>query len=171
MWMASAEEISVESFAELRGFPGSESFVPEDADGALLINDSERQSPNPAISIPLSLLFAGGTSGARGGRYLFRVGLWTPSTERDEFLSWYEKEHLPMLLECAAWGGCRFVEAPSPEGCQFYALHQLVEKSALESNERRASRATPWFYKLKRHDWFDAGFTRQLYVRTEGGTQ
>lgn len=168
MWMMSGEKVGAESFARIRELPGSDSFVAEDGQ-AVLINDGKAQTQVPAEAVPLTPLFAGGTTGTPGGPFLFRVGLWTPSADRDELLSWYEAEHLPMLLECVAWGGCRFVEAPAKDGCQFYALHQLVDKSALESDERRASRATPWFYRLKRHDWFDAAFTRQLYLR-KGGT-
>lgn len=114
---------------------------------------------------PVQPLFAGGRVGDAGGPWLFRVGLWTPHEQREEFLAWYEQEHLPMLLECASWDGCRFIEAPDAEGCQFFALHQLADRAALDSAERARSRSTPWFRKLKHYDWFDEPFTRTLYRR------
>jgi hypothetical protein len=99
------------------------------------------------------------------GEWLFRVGLWVPREHRDEFLSWYEQEHLPILLECAAWDGCRFVEVPNATGCQFFALHQLADRAALASAERARSRATRWFADLKQFAWFDEPFSRVLYRR------
>jgi hypothetical protein len=45
------------------------------------------------------------------------------------------------------------------------ALHQLADRAALSSPERSRSRATPWFLRLARHDWFDGPFTRTLYRR------
>ena len=112
-----------------------------------------------------TVLFDGGHHGPEAGEWLFCVGLWVPDQARSEFLAWYRDEHLPILLECASWDGCRFVEVAAPSGCQFYALHQLAERAALGSAERARSRATPWFHRLKAHAWFDEPFTRVLYRR------
>jgi hypothetical protein len=118
-------------------------------------------------STPVKLLFDGGTHGPRAGPWLFKVGLSVPAEQRDEFLDWYEHEHLPLLLECPTWDGCRFVEAAAVSGCQFFALHQLGSRAALDSPQRARSRATPWFWRLKRFGWFDEAFTRTLYERVE----
>lgn len=121
---------------------------------------------NPAWTCtPVQPLFQGGRCGAAAGPWLFRVGLWVPAAQRAEFLAWYEQEHLPILLECATWDGCRFVEAACAEGCRFHALHQLADEAALRSAERARSRATPWFLRLKQYAWFDAPFTRSLWQR------
>lgn len=114
---------------------------------------------------PIERLFTGGRFGPDAGSWLFAVGLRVPHEHRDEFLSWYAEEHLPILLECSTWEGCRFVEAPDPSACRFIALHQLADRAALSSPERARSRATPWFMRLARHDWFDGPFTRNLYRR------
>lgn len=114
---------------------------------------------------PVELLFSGGRYGSAAGEWLFCVGFWVPREQRTEFLFWYEREHLAILLECAAWDGCRFVEAPDATGCRFVALHQLGDPAALSSPERARSRATPGFMRLKRFDWFDEPFTRVLYRR------
>ncbi len=74
-------------------------------------------------------------------------------------------EHLPILLECPVWDGCRFVEQKIDKGCQFYAMHQLADKAALDSAERKRSRSTPWFKRLSVHPWFDGAFTRTLCKR------
>jgi hypothetical protein len=115
----------------------------------------------------VQLLFSSGRFGHEGGEWLLHVGLWTPSAYREEFCAWYSIEHLPILLECPAWDGCRFVEQHVADGCQFYALHQLADRSALESGQRAFSRSTAWFKRLKAHAWFDEAFTRTLYRRLE----
>lgn len=116
---------------------------------------------------PVRLLFDGGRHGASAGSWLFCVGLAVPTAQRDDFLDWYEHEHLPILLECPTWDGCRFVEAPAAQGCQFFALHQLAARAALDSPERARSRATPGFWRLKQFGWFDEAFTRTLYERVD----
>ena len=143
---------------------GSELFVRDDGQGSIIISDSGTPSGQPSEKA-VTVLFAGGHHGSEGGDWLFLVGLWTPVDFRDEFLAWYKIEHLPILLENAQWDGCRFVEQKANDGCQFHAMHQLSDRAALDSAERKRSRATPWFRRLAQHDWFDGAFTRTLYRR------
>jgi hypothetical protein len=53
-----------------------------------------------------------------------------------EFLDWYRNEHLPILLECPTWNGCRFVESPVLEGHQFYAY--ISSKTGARWNRKNA---------------------------------
>jgi hypothetical protein len=152
--------------AFVRTHRGAEVFVETDGDRSLAIVAAAADAPGWTVT-PVELLFSQGLTGAQAGEWLFCVGLWVPSENRDDFLKWYEREHLPILLECATWDGCRFVEAPVPRGCQFYSLHQLADREALTSPQRARSRDTPWFHRLKRYDWFDESFTRTLYRRLE----
>lgn len=143
-----------------------EIYVGDKGDGFLLLSSSPPSGSARSVSRELRPLFSGGRYGEAGGPWLFCVGLAVPSADRDEFLSWYEEEHLPMLLECEQWDGCRFVESPASIGCQFFALHQLKDRAALDSEARARSRSTDWFKALAReHSWFDGPFTRNLYVR------
>lgn len=144
-----------------------EAYVRVDGAGALLLYADAPPARSTGIAIPVEMLFARGTCGPQAGDHLFRVGLQVPREQRDEFLAWYETEHLPILLGCAQWKGCRFVEAKRDDGCQFFALHQLASPAALDSPERQASRATPWFRRLAQQAWFDAPFTRVLYRRID----
>lgn len=153
--------------AELEALSGQgklERFTRVDGDGALAIAN-ESGSPSTANGRPVTQLFSGGTYGAAAGPFLFHVALWTPHDFRTEFLAWYECEHLPMLLEADGWDGCRFVEERVNEGCLFHALHQLADRSPLDSDARKRSRATPWFGRLANNSWFDKGFKRALYRR------
>ena len=144
--------------------PGSEPFVRDDGKGSVVIAKAGTPSGVPAEK-SVTVLFTGGHYGPAGGDWLFLVGLWTPAEFREEFLAWYKIEHLPILLENPQWDGCRFVEQNVAEGCQFHAMHQLSDKAALDSNERKRSRATPWFRRLAQQSWFDGAFTRNLYRR------
>ena len=130
-----------------------------DGTHAIEITDDPAQASGEAMR----LLFSSGRFGRAGGEWLFHVGLWTPAEFREEFLAWYRMEHVPILLECPVWNGCRFVEQPIENGCQFYGLHQLSDRSALESEQRAFSRTTAWFRRFKKHDWFDEPFVRTLY--------
>ena len=153
---------SKDEFAAARG-SGTEIYVADQGSGGLAIQAEATPARPDATAV--RILFSSGRYGREGGEWLFHVGLWTPSDFREEFLAWYSIEHLPVLLECPAWDGCRFVEQQVADGCQFYALHQLADRSALDSEQRKASRDTAWFKRLKAHDWFDEAFVRTLYRR------
>jgi hypothetical protein len=143
----------------------AEIFIREDHTGSVVVGD-DRLPPYPArVERRVRLLFSGGRHGPSAGGWLFYVGLWAPDDYRDEFLAWYKLEHLPILLEDAEWDGCRFVEEKVARGAQFHALHQLADKTALDSPARKHSRSTPWFKRLAGNDWFDGPFTRTLCRR------
>lgn len=144
--------------------PGSELFLRDDGKGSVVVCESGLP-PGQPVEKSVSVLFTGGQYGNDGGEWLFLVGLWTPDDFRDEFLAWYKIEHMPILLENPLWDGCRFVEQKVADGCQFYAMHQLSDKAALDSAERKRSRATPWFKRLANQSWFDGAFTRILCRR------
>jgi hypothetical protein len=141
-----------------------EAYVAVEAEGGFGICATSDALASPAKR-EVNVLFSGGTSGVAAGPYLFVVGLAVPADYREEFLAWYEHEHLPMLLEEPGWEGCRFVEEPVEQGLLFHALHQLSDRKALDSDARKRSRATPWFQRLAQNAWFDTGFARTLYER------
>ena len=146
----------------------AEAFVRDDGRGSLVVCGSdEAKAPGTPVERRMELLFTGGRYGSAGGDWLLYVGLWTPQEFRNEFLGWYRHEHLPILLENPFWDGCRFVEQKVGEGCQFYAMHQLSEKGAHDSTERKRSRSTAWFKRLSVHPWFDGAFTRTLCKRVQ----
>jgi hypothetical protein len=71
-----------------------------------------------------------------------------------------------MLLECPEWQGFQLLETSVATGCQLYVLHRLASRVALDSEQRKRSRATPWFRRLARNYWFDGPFERVLAHRT-----
>ncbi len=147
----------------LRSAPSFEGFVGDEEDRGLGIGAPSGGRPSGAREV--SVLFTGGTYGAAAGPHLFHVALHVPNEFREDFLSWYKDEHLPMLLEAPGWDGCRFIEEPVAKDFLFHALHQLSDRTALDSDARKRSRSTPWFQRLAQNAWFDKGFVRALYAR------
>jgi hypothetical protein len=78
-----------------------------------------------------------------------------------EFDAWFQYEHMPMLLEEPTWYGCELFRSLGPSCYEFAALHNL-EPQALTSDARNRSVDTPWWHRLKQHEWFDQGFIRML---------
>ncbi|MBC7437104.1 MAG: hypothetical protein H7332_13685 [Bdellovibrionales bacterium] len=81
-----------------------------------------------------------------------------------EFDHWYDDEHMPILLGCKAWLGCRRFRLPGthPQGWTHMALHDLADVSAIASPEREAARATAWRERLSANGWFKGDY-RVLY--------
>jgi hypothetical protein len=78
-----------------------------------------------------------------------------------EFDAWFQYEHMPMLLEEPTWYGCELYRALGASCFTFAALHNL-EPQALKSDARNRSVDTPWWHRLKQHEWFDKQFIRTL---------
>lgn len=155
---------SISSFK--RRFPDQvEIYQGVDVPGYLALGPDDRDAAAESGARQFEVKLARGRFGWQAGPYLFRVGIWTPAEFHDELVKWYEVDHFPILLECAEWHGGRLVEEQVADGCQFYALHNLASPAALESNARRRSRATEWFQRLARNEWFDKKFVRALYHR------
>ena len=88
--------------------------------------------------------------------FAYPVFFPVPPEREAEFDSWYETEHLPILLRCPYWPMCRRfkVTDPGPEAPTHIALHYLTDLRALESDERTQARTTPWRDRLAREPWF-----------------
>jgi len=84
-----------------------------------------------------------------------------PAEHVYEFDAWFQHEHMPMLLEEPTWYSCDLYRALGASSYEFAAIHHL-ERQALTSPARDRSVDTPWWHRLKQHDWFDKGFVRLL---------
>lgn len=143
---------------------GPECLVRDDKTGGLIVCQAG-EAPEGVQEKRVTPLFSGGRTDAASGAWVFYVGLWTPRDWRSEFCAWYQREHGEILLECPEWEGFQFLEGEAHEGCQFYVLHRLSDRKALDSEWRRLSRSTPWFRRLAKNKWFDKPFERVLYRR------
>lgn len=151
-----------------RATGAAECLVREDKAGSFILCQGG-EAPDGVLERRLTPLSSGGRFGPDAGSWVFRVGIWTPEDWRTEFCAWYQIDHAPILLECPVWDGYQLFETAAAQGCQFYVLHHLSDRAALDSEERRRSRATPWFKRLARNEWFDGPFERVLSRRMEHG--
>lgn len=142
----------------------TECFLREDKQGSFVVCE-RGTAPNGVVERRLRRLFSAGRTEPTAGPWIFSVGIWTPADWREEICAWYQCEHGPMLLQCPSWKGFQFLETAAPRGCQFYVLHRLASRTALDSEARQRSRATPWFHRLAQNKWFDQGFERVLCRR------
>lgn len=142
-----------------------ECLVRDDRRGSLIVCE-KGQPPSGVEEKQVTQLFSGGRVVSDAGGWVFFVGLWVPKDWRSELYAWYKCEHGPILLECPDWEGFQFFEGNSDCGCQFYVLHRLSDRRALDSDWRKLSRSTPWFRRLSRNKWFDKPFQRVLYRKS-----
>jgi hypothetical protein len=147
------------------GVNGSaECLLRDDGKGSIIVCEQGR-APRHVTEMRLAPLHSAGRCGPEAGPWIFCVGIWTPEDWREELCAWYQYEHGPMLLECPEWQGFRLFETSAARGCQFYVLHRLASRSALDSEQRKRSRTTPWFRRFAKHAWFDIAFERVLCHR------
>lgn len=99
---------------------------------------------------------ADGPTAALGAPVLYAVAFTVPEQDAAEFDAWNEQDHVPLLMQCPDWLQVRRFEVLNgePEGFTRLTLHYLRDKSALQSKEREAARATEWRKRLAERPWF-----------------
>jgi hypothetical protein len=142
----------------------AECLLRDDGQGSVILCE-HGDAPKNTVEKRLTPVFASGRNDPEAGPWMFMVGIRAPAEFREELCAWYLHEHGPILLECRQWRGFQCLEAHAAQGIQFYVLHRLAERSALDSEQRQRSRSTPWFHRLARYDWFDQAFERVLLRR------
>ncbi|MBB5048321.1 hypothetical protein HNR60_003084 [Rhodopseudomonas rhenobacensis] len=103
---------------------------------------------------------APGVAAALDAPILYSVCFNVPAEAAAEFDSWYETEHIPLLMECPDWLMVRrmLVTDGVPEIYTHMALHYLADAKALQSPARENARATEWRKRLAEQDWFQASY-------------
>ena len=93
--------------------------------------------------------------------HLYSVFFAVPNERQPEFNDWYERDHVPALLECKEWlmvRRFRILEG-EPGNWSHLALHYLADANALSSPERERARASPWRARLAEESWFNAKYS------------
>jgi hypothetical protein len=87
---------------------------------------------------------------------LYAVLFDVPSPRLQAFDSWYEDEHVPMLLEDPRWLGVRRFDIfdGAPASFNRLALHYLSTRDVLHSDTRKRARETPRRARLAEEAWF-----------------
>lgn len=70
---------------------------------------------------------------------------WTPAPGKEaDFNSWYDEEHIPLLMRVPGWLRIRRYSLLEGNGPGYLALHDLASESSLETPEYQAATTTPW---------------------------
>jgi len=93
--------------------------------------------------------------------FLYAVWFTVPDDRLQDFDDWYEKDHIPLLMECDDWLMVRRFKVISgePQPYNRLALHYLRDASALDAPARAKARATPWRARLAAESWFKGEYT------------
>lgn len=108
-----------------------------------------------------------GTPAPETAPLLYPVFFSVPPERQKELEAWYDREHIPILMEEPQWRACvryRIREAAGGERTHL-ALHYLESSEALRSPVRDRARQTPWRRKLAAEPWFQGLYS--LYERIE----
>lgn len=125
----------------------------EDGNEGCAYFDTRRQRPRvPAGASLVKLQCMQEVRGAAHGHYApwhYVVATDVLAAQEDDFNAWYEREHLPGLAAVpgnAHAARYRVIEGAGP---RYHACYDLTERSAFNSPEWLAVRATPWSSRVR----------------------
>ncbi len=100
--------------------------------------------------------------------FLYSVLFRVPADEYGDFNNWYEKDHVPTLMECEDWLMVRRFDVfdGHPENFTHLALHHLRDLSALDSDARAKARASDWRALLADRTWFKGTYRTFRHMRS-----
>lgn len=103
----------------------------------------------------------GRTTDALDAPYVYAVFFDVPAEWDDDFNAWYEKDHIPLLMECDQWLMVRRfrIADGEPKSWTHLALHYIADPGALRSPARERARATPWRARLAKETWFSPAYS------------
>ncbi len=113
--------------------------------------------PRPGVSVGVTLVRlqrlddVAGAACRRDAPWHYVVATDVLPEHDDDFNAWYRDEHLPGLAAVpgTVWAARhRVVEGPGP---RYHACYDLAERSAFNSPEWLAVRATPWSARIRPH--------------------
>jgi hypothetical protein len=88
--------------------------------------------------------------------WLMPISFDVPHEEIAELESWYDTEHVPMLLTCPDWLRVRRFTVEDCSGANWnrFLLHDLSSVDVFETPEVRAALETPWRATFVSRPWF-----------------
>ena len=94
------------------------------------------------------------TTDALDAPYLYTVFFEVPAEWHNDFNEWYEKDHIPLLMECDQWLMVRRfrIADGEPRSWTDLALHYIADPSALHSPARERAR-------LAKEKWFSPAYS------------
>lgn len=108
----------------------------------------------------------GDTGPAGEHQVLQALAFDVPDDEVADLDDFYDTEHAPMLLEAEGWLRIRRYRVLSGDGGPWthFVLHELADRSVMDSPQRAAARSAPKRTAIAQRDWFSSS-GRWLYER------
>ncbi len=123
----------------------------------------------PRTSIPLvrlhKLLEVPGAAAGRKAPWHYIVATDVLAEQERDFNDWYEREHLPGLASVPGTVQAARYRVTEGGGPRYHACYDLAERSAFNSPEWLAVRATPWSSRVRPAF---VNTRRTLYRRVDG---
>jgi hypothetical protein len=95
------------------------------------------------------LLEVRGAAFGRDARWHYIVATDVTAEQEEDFNAWYEREHLPGLAAVPGTARAARYEVVEGSGPRYHACYDLAERSAFNSPEWLAVRATPWSSRVR----------------------
>jgi hypothetical protein len=90
-----------------------------------------------------------GAAMGQDARWHYVVATDVLAGQEDDFNAWYEREHLPGLAAVPGTARAARYEIAEGPGPRYHACYDLAERSASNSPEWLAVRATPWSSRVR----------------------
>jgi hypothetical protein len=128
--------------------------------------DTVEIEPNDEAIAAMQIAFAGDPSSrAFEAAFVFALSFCVPVEEIRGFDTWYDSEHVPMLLECHDWLTARRFRIEGGHRYNRLVLHYLASEEALQSRARARSQETPARKAIALRPWFNQG--QRLVLRKQ----
>lgn len=95
------------------------------------------------------LLEIPGASAGRDAPWHYIVATDVLAAAEADFDAWYEQEHLPGLAAVAGTARAARYRVSEGNGPRYHACYDLAKRSAFDSPQWRAVRATPWSSRVR----------------------
>lgn len=147
-------------------------------DGALIAireydsADTAEIEPQTGAIAAVQIAFVGDPSSRGfGAAIVFALSFCVPLEELRGFDTWYDIEHVPMLLECHDWLTVRRFRIEGGQRYNRLVLHYLATEEAMQSRARARSQETPARKAIALRPWFNEGQRLVLRKQVTTGQQ
>jgi hypothetical protein len=103
----------------------------------------------PMMDRRVARLVLDGPEWTKDAPYQLVVCMTPPQSGEDDFVDWYRREHIGMLLEVPGWRRVRLFQQVEGNGPAFMAVHELETPDVFEHPNYDKSIGTPWRQRIR----------------------
>jgi hypothetical protein len=103
----------------------------------------------PMVDRRVLRLVLDGAEWTADAAYQLIVCMTPPAEGEADFVEWYRKEHIGMLLEVPGWRRVRLFRQVEGEGPAFMAVHELETPDVFDHPKYEKSISTPWRQRIR----------------------